>query len=94
MLARVARARLCAVVAASSTTRARTAAAAAAVLSTDARAPPVSTVLFDLGGVILDSPMGGIAAFEAEAGLPPRFVNKTIGATGVAGSFARLEVGV
>jgi putative hydrolase of the HAD superfamily len=35
-------------------------------------------VIFDLGGVVLASPLPAIAAFEAETGLPPRFVGRLV----------------
>ena len=47
-------------------------------------------VLFDLGGVILDSPFDGIAAFEAEAGLAPGAAGALLARSR---SFARLERG-
>ena len=52
-----------------------------------------TAVLFDLGGVILGSPMAGIAAYERAAGIPDRFVNGVISSSGSDGSFARLERG-
>ena len=52
-----------------------------------------SCVLFDLGGVILNSPFVGIKKYEAEAALPKHSINGVIASTGTAGSFARLERG-
>jgi putative hydrolase of the HAD superfamily len=37
-------------------------------------------VLFDLGGVVFDSPLDGLARYEQEAGLPPAFI-RTLNAT-------------
>ena len=50
-------------------------------------------VIFDLGGVIVDSPMEGIARYEAELGLEPGFVNRLIVETGDAGAWTQLEQG-
>jgi putative hydrolase of the HAD superfamily len=50
-------------------------------------------VIFDLGGVVLDSPLHAIARYEAELGIPAGHVNRVVGATGPAGAWARLERG-
>jgi putative hydrolase of the HAD superfamily len=50
-------------------------------------------VIFDLGGVVLDSPLHAIAAFERECGLPAGFVNRVVVDTGASGAWARLERG-
>jgi len=50
-------------------------------------------VIFDLGGVIVDSPMEGIARYERELGLEAGFVNRLIVGTGDAGAWTRLEQG-
>ena len=50
-------------------------------------------VIFDLGGVVLDSPMLGIARYEQEMGLEPGFINRRIVETGPDGAWARLEQG-
>ena len=50
-------------------------------------------VIFDLGGVIVDSPMQGIARYEQRQGLEPGFVNRRIVDTGDTGAWARLEQG-
>ena len=50
-------------------------------------------VIFDLGGVIVDSPMEGIARYERELGLEAGFVNRLIVETGDAGAWTRLEQG-
>jgi putative hydrolase of the HAD superfamily len=50
-------------------------------------------VIFDLGGVVLDSPLHAIALYERELGLPPGFVNRVVVDTGAAGAWSRLERG-
>jgi putative hydrolase of the HAD superfamily len=50
-------------------------------------------VIFDLGGVVLDSPLHAIAAYERELGIPAGFVNRLVVATGPAGAWSRLERG-
>jgi putative hydrolase of the HAD superfamily len=50
-------------------------------------------VIFDLGGVVLDSPLHAIAAYERELGIPAGFVNRVVVATGPAGAWSRLERG-
>jgi putative hydrolase of the HAD superfamily len=50
-------------------------------------------VLFDMGGVVMDSPLHAIARYEAARGLPPNAINRVVAATGEAGAWARLERG-
>jgi putative hydrolase of the HAD superfamily len=50
-------------------------------------------VIFDLGGVVFDSPLHAIARFEQEFGIPPGHVNRVVVATGEAGAWSRLERG-
>src|SRR3989442_12597246 len=50
-------------------------------------------ILFDLGGVVVGSPLEAIARYEAEQGIPAGFVNRVVVATGAAGSWSRLERG-
>ena len=50
-------------------------------------------VIFDLGGVVLGSPLQAIAAFERERALPSGFVNRVVVETGPDGAWARLERG-
>jgi putative hydrolase of the HAD superfamily len=50
-------------------------------------------VIFDLGGVVLDSPLHAIAAYERELGIPAGFVNRVVVATGPSGAWSRLERG-
>lgn len=52
-----------------------------------------SAVLFDLGGVVLGSPLEAFAAYELELGLPAQALNKAIVAAGVNSAWARLERG-
>src|SRR2546428_6571183 len=49
--------------------------------------------LFDLGGVVVGSPLEAIARYEAEQGIPAGFVNRVVVATGAAGAWSRLERG-
>jgi putative hydrolase of the HAD superfamily len=49
--------------------------------------------IFDLGGVVLDSPSAAIAAFEDRTGLPAGTVNAHVAATGGDGAWARHERG-
>ncbi|MEX1005351.1 MAG: HAD-IA family hydrolase [Acidimicrobiia bacterium] len=53
----------------------------------------VQAVILDLGGVVLDSPLDAIAAFEDRNGIPPGTVNTLVTETGDAGSWARHERG-
>jgi epoxide hydrolase-like predicted phosphatase len=50
-------------------------------------------VIFDLGGVVLDSPLHAIADFERDSGLPRGFVNRVVVETTPHGAWARLERG-
>jgi len=50
-------------------------------------------VVFDLGGVVLGSPLQAIAAYEGERGLPPGCVNRTVAETAPHGAWSRLERG-
>ena len=50
-------------------------------------------VLFDLGGVVVGSPLEAIACYEKEQGIPAGFVNRVVVSTGAAGAWARLERG-
>jgi epoxide hydrolase-like predicted phosphatase len=51
-------------------------------------------VIFDLGGVVLGSPLHAIAAFEQEHGIPAGFVNRVVVDTGPEGAWGRLERGL
>jgi putative hydrolase of the HAD superfamily len=50
-------------------------------------------VIFDLGGVVLESPLHAIAAYERELGIPAGFVNRVVVETGAQGAWSRLERG-
>ena len=52
-----------------------------------------SAVVFDLGGVVLGSPLHAIAAFEREQGIPAGFVNRVVMETAPEGAWSRLERG-
>jgi putative hydrolase of the HAD superfamily len=54
---------------------------------------PIRAVIFDLGGVVMDSPLHAIAAYEREAGAPAGSVNRLVVATGANGAWSRLERG-
>jgi putative hydrolase of the HAD superfamily len=55
--------------------------------------PAVRAVLFDLGGVVFDSPLDGMARYEEEIGLPPAFI-RTLNATNSdTNAWARFERG-
>jgi epoxide hydrolase-like predicted phosphatase len=52
-----------------------------------------TAVIFDLGGVVLGSPLHAIAAFEREHEIPAGFVNRVVVSTGPGGAWSRLERG-
>ena len=54
---------------------------------------PFRAVIFDLGGVVLDSPLHAIADYERDVGLPAGFVNRVVVERGPEGGWARLERG-
>lgn len=53
----------------------------------------IRAVIFDLGGVVLDSPLEAIAAFEDRHGIPSGTVNAHVVASGEHGAWARHERG-
>jgi epoxide hydrolase-like predicted phosphatase len=53
----------------------------------------LAAVIFDLGGVVLGSPLAAIASFEREHGIPAGFVNRVVVESGPAGAWSRLERG-
>ena len=53
----------------------------------------VSAVVFDLGGVLTDSPMTAFAAYEAEAGLPEGLIRRLNSTDPDANAWARYERG-
>jgi putative hydrolase of the HAD superfamily len=53
-----------------------------------------SAVIFDLGGVVFDSPLALIGEYERRHGLPPFFIARLVGGYGMAdGAWHRLERG-
>ena len=55
--------------------------------------PDYRGVIFDLGGVVLDSPLHVIARFEEERGIPQNFVNHLVLETAPDGAWSKLERG-
>ena len=55
--------------------------------------PPIDAVIFDLGGVVMESPLAAIARYEQDHGLPPRAIPQAIRAAGETGAWSRLERG-
>ena len=55
--------------------------------------PPYQAVIFDLGGVVLGSPLHAIAAYEREIGIPANFINRVVMDTAPSGAWSRLERG-
>ena len=53
----------------------------------------IAAVVFDIGGVVQDSPLHVIARYEQELGLTPNAINRVVVATGERGAWARLERG-
>ena len=54
---------------------------------------PYRAVLFDLGGVVVGSPLEAIARYEAELGLERNAINHVVVRTGPGGAWSRLERG-
>jgi putative hydrolase of the HAD superfamily len=50
-------------------------------------------VLFDIGGVVVGSPLHAIAAYEREQAIEAGFVNRVVVTSGTAGAWSRLERG-
>ena len=53
----------------------------------------LEAVVFDLGGVVLDSPLRAIARYERDHGLEINAINQAVVASGEQGAWARLERG-
>lgn len=53
----------------------------------------MKAVLFDLGGVVVGSPLQAIAAYERELGLTPSSINRVVVDTAPDGAWSRLERG-
>ncbi len=55
--------------------------------------PDIAAVVFDLGGVVTESPLHAIARYERDHGLKPNAINRVVVAAGERGAWARLERG-
>src|SRR5438093_1230205 len=55
--------------------------------------PAILGVLFDIGGVVQESPLHAIARYEREHRLEPNAINRAVVAAGEAGAWSRLERG-
>lgn len=53
----------------------------------------IAGVLFDLGGVVMASPLAAIARYERDHDLPAQAINRAIRASGDTGAWSRLERG-
>jgi len=53
----------------------------------------IDAVIFDLGGVVMDSPLHAIAGYERARGLPQNAINRAVVDAGEGGAWARLERG-
>jgi len=53
----------------------------------------IRAVIFDLGGVVIGSPLHAIADYERELGLARNAVNRVVVASGPTGAWSRLERG-
>jgi putative hydrolase of the HAD superfamily len=53
----------------------------------------IAAVVFDLGGVVMGSPLHALARFERDCGLEPNAINRAIVTAGDQGAWARLERG-
>ena len=53
----------------------------------------IRAVIFDLGGVVLPSPLDVFRAYEARHGLPHRFLSEVVIETGEHGAWSRFERG-
>ena len=53
----------------------------------------IDAVIFDLGGVVMESPLHAIARYERARGLPPDAINRAVVDAGDGGAWARLERG-
>jgi len=53
----------------------------------------IEAVVFDLGGVVMDSPLHAIARYERDHGLPAGAINRVVVDTGETGAWSRLERG-
>jgi putative hydrolase of the HAD superfamily len=53
----------------------------------------IAGVLFDIGGVVQDSPLHAIARYERDHRLPAQAINRVVVASGESGAWSRLERG-
>ena len=53
----------------------------------------IEAVVFDIGGVVQDSPLHAIARYERDHGLPAHAINRAVVASGETGAWSRLERG-
>lgn len=53
----------------------------------------IEAVIFDLGGVVMGSPLEAIARYERDHGLAPQAIGRAIRAAGESGAWSRLERG-
>ncbi|HET7343448.1 MAG TPA: HAD-IA family hydrolase [Methylomirabilota bacterium] len=53
----------------------------------------IAGVLFDMGGVVMDSPLHALARYERARDLPANAINRVVVAAGERGAWARLERG-
>jgi putative hydrolase of the HAD superfamily len=53
----------------------------------------IKAVVFDIGGVVQDSPLHAIARYERDHGLPANAINRAVVAAGERGAWSRLERG-
>lgn len=53
----------------------------------------IRAVIFDLGGVVVDSPLHAIARYEREIGIPENSINRVVASTAPGGAWSRLERG-
>jgi putative hydrolase of the HAD superfamily len=53
----------------------------------------IEAVVFDLGGVVMDSPLHAIARYERDHRLPAGAINRVVVDTGETGAWSRLERG-
>jgi putative hydrolase of the HAD superfamily len=53
----------------------------------------ISAVIFDIGGVVQESPLHAIARYERDHGIEPNAINRAVVAAGEGGAWARLERG-
>lgn len=51
----------------------------------------IKVIIFDVGGVVVGSPIAGIHSYERTHGLPHNYLNVAITARGHAGAFQKLE---